>query len=183
LRTPFNPMSDAATNGGDATSTGREGLQQVRLAKLLPKNWAVRVLAYSGRPVFLSTADRRGERVANRRRVERSLGAWRFGPVVDLPLQAAVAFRAATRAVPAKRALPGTLLTTRSALRDPVRFLGAGHVVAAIGRHSSRPKCGDGRPGANHRWRVSGWAFRWARGGRNSLANSKRSGINSAQRA
>src|ERR1700722_13629579 len=78
-------MSDAATNGGDATSTGREGLQQVRLAKLLPKNWAVRVLAYSGRPVFLSTADRRGERVANRRRVERSLGAWRFGPVVDCP--------------------------------------------------------------------------------------------------
>lgn len=35
LRTPFNPMSDA-TPGGDATSTGREGLQQVRLAKSLP---------------------------------------------------------------------------------------------------------------------------------------------------
>jgi hypothetical protein len=35
LRTPFNPMSDAI-RGGDATSTGREGLQQVRLAKSLP---------------------------------------------------------------------------------------------------------------------------------------------------
>jgi hypothetical protein len=111
------------------------------------------------------------------------LGLGGLAPLSICPSRRPSHFRAATRAVPAKRALPGTLLTTRSALRDPVRFLGAGHVVAAIGRHSSRPKCGDGRPGANHRWRVSGWAFRWARGGRNSLANSKRSGINSAQRA
>ena len=55
-------MSNAAANGGDATSTGREGLQQVRLAKLLPKNWAVRVLAYSGRPVFLARVHERGAR-------------------------------------------------------------------------------------------------------------------------
>ena len=40
--------------GGDAISTGREGLQQVHLAKLSPpKNWAVRALPHSGRPAFL----------------------------------------------------------------------------------------------------------------------------------
>jgi hypothetical protein len=32
-------------------------LQQVRLAKSLPKNWAVRALRRSGRPVFLAIAN------------------------------------------------------------------------------------------------------------------------------
>jgi hypothetical protein len=148
-------MSDAATNGGDATSTGREGLQQVRLAKLLPKNWAVRVLAYSGRPVFLSTADRRGERVANRRRVERALWFWRFGPVVDLRLKRRSHF--GLRSVPAKRPLPVTLLPTWFVLEGPVRLLGLATLLPRLGVTPRGRNAADGRPGANHRWRVSGW--------------------------
>jgi hypothetical protein len=62
----------------------------------------------------------------------------------------------------------------------------AGHVVAAFGRHSSRPKCGGRRAAVR---RID--TLVWGHGGRsvvrlsgwNSLANSKRSGINSAQRA
>ena len=71
-------MSNAATNGGDATSTSREGLQQVRLAESLPKNWAVRVLVYSGRPAFLAITSRRHTRITNRRRAWVSLRLWRF---------------------------------------------------------------------------------------------------------
>src|SRR5580704_13068753 len=71
-------MSDAAANGGDATSTGREGLQQVRLAKSLPENWAVRMLTYSGRPIFPQITHRRHMRITNRRRVGLSLRLWRF---------------------------------------------------------------------------------------------------------
>src|ERR1700722_19714281 len=44
-------MSDA-THGGDATSTGREGLQQVRLAKSLPKKLGGSSACHSGRPAF-----------------------------------------------------------------------------------------------------------------------------------
>ena len=62
----------------------------------------------------------------------------------------------------------------------------AGHVVAAFGRHSSRPKCGGRRDGCPVNRRPPGATAgspRSAGGRRNSLANSKRSGINSAQRA
>ena len=145
MRTPFDPMSDAATSGGDATSTSREGLQQVRLAKSLPKNWAVRMLAYSGRPVFLATADRRRTRATNLRRTEACLGVWRRGPLTICAskrgriLGSYLICSAETRS-------PVTASPTRAAAgRRPVFRVWGGHVVAAIGRHSSPPKCGGRR--------------------------------------
>ena len=155
MRTPFDPMSNAAANGGDATSTGREGLQQVRLAKSLPNNWAVRMLAYSGRPVFLASVHERGARA----KIPRNFLGLRFGSS-ERPCAVRVA--------------------------DPDQSGGfttpwGGHVVAAIGRHSSRPKCGrrrDGCPGNRFPYGGNGGLL-VSLGERDSLANSKRSGINS----
>jgi hypothetical protein len=146
------------------------------------KNWAVRVLAIrAARPLVIITHRRRRLRVTRARDVRpylidstpaarrRSAGP-RFGP-------------ASWKCAPA-----GAVIRPASSSQDRavVCAAGAGHVVAAFGRHSSRPKCGGRRDGcpANRRLAAPRWEVPHSAGGRrNSLANSKRSGINSAQRA
>ncbi len=53
MRTPFNPMSDAATEATRLAPAGRACSKFVWQSRFL-ENWAVRVLAYSGRPAFLT---------------------------------------------------------------------------------------------------------------------------------
>jgi hypothetical protein len=189
LRTPFNPMSDA-TPGGDATSTGREGLQQVRLAKSLPNETGrfecLRVRA--ARPFVTITISARRLRITGagggvcrtltdsicRNQLTRSSNAVGFPIAIRTCVVNSLRFGAVIR--------PSSSSQERG--RGPAQ--GAGHVVAAFGRHSSRPKCGgrrDGCPGKRFPRGVRRRPPRLACGERNSLANSKRSGINSAQRA
>src|SRR3984957_15956129 len=142
-------MSDA-TYGGDATSTSREGLQQVRLARSLPKKLGGSSACHSGRPAFCDNHTSPPS-ITNHRSPGRSFVFVRF----DLRYPSALGGAAIRTCVLEMRAgwrcdSPSPVLRRIGVVVCAAR---AGHVVAAFGRHSSRPKCGGRRDGcpANRR--------------------------------
>jgi hypothetical protein len=146
-------------------------------------NWAVRVLAIRAALPFVTITHRRRRlRITGARGVRWDLidsisAIRRRSAGCDSDLRLGNALRLALRFAPSGSLQIGG--------RFPLPR--AGHVVAAIGRHPSRPKCGGRRDGCLANRRPRGAQRRAALcpagGRRNSLANSKRSGINSAQRA
>ena len=176
LRTPFNPMSNAATNGGDATSTGREGLQQVRLAKSLPKKLGGSSACAFGPPCLFDNPDRH-TRITNRRRAGCSALAIR--PQFDLGALKRVAFRLRFDRSPKWLVLYAVADTGPASCAAGLATLLPRLGVTPRGRNAAD----GGRLTANQRPGASAGGVSFGSRGRNSLANSKRSGINSAQRA
>ena len=126
----------------------------------LLKNWAVRMLRYSGRPVFRQIAHRRRVRITNRRGVGLSLRLWRFDTQLSISAllkRGRISSSDLIRPPKCDRFCP---LSLRDTGRFPAPF--AGHVVAAIGGHSSRPKCGGRRASDSESWVRASWADRRA---------------------
>jgi hypothetical protein len=150
LRTPFNPMSDAA-DGGDATSTGREGLQQVRLAKSLPNE--------TGRfECFRIRAARSFVTITPFLHVdyespERGGVCWALADSMcrnQLTRSSNTVGGPTTIRTRVLKCAPAGRCGSSVqffAGHGPAPCAMAGHVVAAFGRHSSRPKCGGRRDG------------------------------------
>jgi hypothetical protein len=153
LRTPFNPMSDAAAEATRLAPAGRACSKFVWQSRFL-KNWAVRMPAHSGRPAFLAITNVHMRITNHRRRRHFFAVLRRFGLHTKFGRYSTVG--------PAR---PPMYRAHFFHDTGSASSASAGHVVAAIGRHFSRPKCGGRRrPTANHSWRVSKVAFRRAGG-------------------
>src|ERR1700722_1222534 len=153
-------MSDA-TYGGDATSTSREGLQQVRLARSLPKKLGGSSACHSGRPAFCDNHTSPPS-ITNHRSPGRSFVFDRF----DLRYPSALGGAAIRTCVLEMRA--GWRWDSPSPVLRRIGVVVCGgtavqRIGALVALRREVPRSAGGR--------------------RNSLANSKRSGINSAQRA
>ena len=75
LRTPFNPMSDAAAEATRLAPAGRACSKFIWQSRFL-KNWAVRMPAF-GRPAFLTITNVHA-RITNHRRLWQCALLWRF---------------------------------------------------------------------------------------------------------
>ena len=149
MRTPFNPMSDAAAEATRLAPAGRACSKFIWQSCFL-KNWAVRMPAFG--PPCLSSNHQCSRAYYESPQALAFCAALAIRPAsikIQARLKRGVACRTAGRR---KRAL--FFHDTGSA-----SSASAGHVVAAIGRHSSRPKCG-GRRAANQRITVGALA-RW----------------------
>jgi len=149
------------------------------------KNWAVRVLPRSGRPAFLVVPKLWRDRSRIGAEPEFDFG---FGP--SLRTHRVGRFGAAARFNPAQT-------TMRHSCDAMENGAGSGPVFPRRGLATLSPRLGVTSGGRNmagrrrlrqrviacasrRRWRAASVS---ARGGRNSLANSKRSRVNSAQQA
>jgi hypothetical protein len=152
----------------------------------LLKNWAVRMLRYLGRPVFRQIAHRRRVRITNRRGVGLSLRLWRFDTQLSISAllkRGRISSSDLIRPPKGDRFCPVLCGTLAGFLGRWLATLLPRLGVTPRGRNAAD----GGRLTANHgsapRGRIVGRRLLRLGPGRNSLANSKRSRINSAQRA